>query len=234
MLRRISFLLILFTSLSLSGRTFRHEFGAIREDGGVVSYTFSLPVAGSKPLSVVGAMSGCPCMKVDIPKRPVAPGSSLKVTVSYDPERQQGHFTKSVYLRLSGGLRDTLMVTGTVTHLRERYDKRAYPADFGLGLRLDRRTIDAGTVHPGSTRRVEVPLINSFEAGMSLDFRVEGRDRAMVTVPYGLCLKPVAKSKIIVIFTVPTDAARSKLNARLIPMVNGIEADPIPVTARIR
>ena len=217
--------------------TYRHEFGTVREDGGVVTHTFTLP-AGKTATGVINAFPGCPCVSVDYPKRPVKAGEPLKIVLKYDPERQKGHFTKSVYLRLTGDRRDTLVVTGTIKRNRPLIDVAGYPADFGLGLRLDRYNIDFGTMRPGTSKTLTIPMVNGYDAVMGLDLQPSGRDSTLLFVPYGLKLGPGAKSKIQVTLSVPEDYNPSGQNATtpdlyLMPLIHSMEVDSIPVKVRI-
>lgn len=213
--------------------TYRHDFGTIREDRGPVSHVFTLDAAPA-PFAIVKVLPGCPCVKADCPKTPAKKGEKMKVTLRYDPARQNRHFTKSVYLRRSDGKRDTLTVTGTVIATSEPYDRRKYSADFGMGLRLTTPRIDAGTLRRGLAKTVTVDMINSYEAGMNLDLLPAGRDAAMLTIPCGLRLPPMKEAKIRIVISVPADARPGKLEAKLQPTVNGRTIDPIPVTGTIR
>ncbi|MDE7442758.1 MAG: DUF1573 domain-containing protein, partial [Muribaculaceae bacterium] len=103
-----------------------HEFGTIKEEGGTVSHTFVLPAASS-PQTILHAFPGCPCVKVDYPRQTVKAGEPINVTVIFDPEKQKGHFTKSVYLRLNDNRRDTLVITGTIERTRPLIDISGYP-----------------------------------------------------------------------------------------------------------
>lgn len=227
-------------SLGASAAVYRHDFGTIVEDGGVVAHRFALP-GGTASLSVTVVRSGCPCVTVDYPHRSLDAGVPLDVTLRFDPGRQQGHFVKSVYLRLSGGRRDTLVVTGNVERARTRIDISGYPADFGAGLRLDRAVIDFGRVRRGEKKEITVPVMNAYEVGMNLDFSVGGRDSLMVTVPYGLKLGPLGHSEIKVVIDIPDSlsgmsngCARYVPDIFLKPDVNGYSCFKIPVRASIR
>lgn len=223
-----------------SATVYRHDFGTVAEAGGAVTHKFTLS-AGRDALSLTGVRSGCPCVTVDYPRRPLKVGVPLDVTLRFDPGRQQGHFVKSVYLRLLGGRRDTLVVTGNVERARPRIDISGYPADFGAGLRLDRAVIDFGRVRRGEKKEITVSLMNAYEIGMNLDFSVGGRDSSMVTVPYGLKLAPLGHSEIKVVIDIPDSlsgmsngCARYVPDIFLKPDVNGYSCFKIPVRASIR
>ena len=73
-----------------------HDFGAIREEGGVVSYEFEFVNDGDEPLVLLDAKAECGCTRPEIPLQPIAPGKKAKVRVSYNPDGRPGEFVKSV------------------------------------------------------------------------------------------------------------------------------------------
>lgn len=231
-IRNLAIYLLSVLPLGLSSATYHHEFGTIAEDGGVVSHTFTLP-AGTSPLSVINAFPGCPCISVDYPKRPLKAGEPMKITLKYNPERQKGHFTKSVYLRLNGDRRDTLLVTGTVKRFRPRVDKSKYAHEYGLGLCLDRKTIDFGTMRAGTEKTLTIPMANSYQIGMELDLRPAGRDSSMLSIPYGLKLEPETVSQFRIDIKVPDNAGTMTPELYVRPVIHGVEVDSIPVKVRI-
>lgn len=231
-IRNLAIYLLSALPLGLSSATYHHEFGTIAEDGGVVSHTFTLP-AGTSPLSVINAFPGCPCISVDYPKRPLKAGEPMKITLKYNPERQKGHFTKSVYLRLNGDRRDTLLVTGTVKRFRPRVDKSKYAHEYGLGLCLDRKAIDFGAMRAGTEKTLTIPMANSYQIGMELDLRPAGRDSSMLSIPYGLKLEPETVSQFRIDIKVPANDGTMAPELYVRPVIHGVEVDSIPVKVRI-
>ncbi len=76
-----------------------HDFGNIREADGPVSYDFEFTNAGDEPLVIISANASCGCTKPEIPKKPVAPGKSAKIKVTYLPTGRPGEFNKTVRVR---------------------------------------------------------------------------------------------------------------------------------------
>lgn len=224
--------LAIFLSISLNARTYKHDFGTIKEDGGMVSHVFTLD-ASKSDYTIVQSIPSCACMKADVPRTTVKRGAKAKVTVLYDPQRQHTHFTKSVYIKRSDGVRDTLQVSGTVKMTREPVDKKKYPADYGYGLRLATNGITCGTMHPGGSRQIKTAMLNAFEAGMGVDFKVTGRDAAMVEVPCGYKLAPLGEGTLVVNIKIPSGFKGKSIQASLQPIVNGSKTNPIPVYVKL-
>ena len=76
-----------------------HVFGTIPEKGGPVTYRFEFTNTGDAPLMIVNATASCGCTRPDYPKKPVAPGKSAKIKVTYRPDGRPGEFTKTVTVK---------------------------------------------------------------------------------------------------------------------------------------
>ncbi len=63
---------------------------------------FIMKNVGDKPVVILDAQKSCGCTSVDFPRKPVMPGKTAVITVSYDAE-DVGVFTKDVTLSFSEG-----------------------------------------------------------------------------------------------------------------------------------
>lgn len=235
-MKRIFFIFIIFFvwATAVSGRTYRYDFGTVSENGGIVAHKFSLSPRKSA-VAIVKAFANCPCVKAEYKTATVKAGEPVNVTVTFDPTRQSGHFTKSVFVRLSDSSRDTLMITGTINRQRPRIDTSGYPTDLGRGLRLSTSSVNFGSMKAGEKKTITVSLMNAFEAGMHLDFKVSGKDASYLTIPCGLKLAPLAQSSVPFILTIPKGAkATKKLDIVVTPIVNDSPTDPIPLKVSIK
>ena len=62
-----------------------HDFGYIQESGGAVSHQFTFTNTGTKPLIIVSAHASCGCTKPEFPKKPIEPGKTGVVKITYKP-----------------------------------------------------------------------------------------------------------------------------------------------------
>lgn len=83
--------------ISFDGTT--HDFGTIAEDGGNVSHEFTFTNTGDAPLMIVKASASCGCTRPTYPKKPVDPGKSAKIKVTYVPTGRPGEFNKTVTVK---------------------------------------------------------------------------------------------------------------------------------------
>ena len=88
-----------------------HDFGYIQESGGAVSHQFTFTNTGTKPLIIVSAHASCGCTKPEFPKKPIEPGKTGIVKITYKPKNRPGAFdkivsitsnAKTVHLRIRG------------------------------------------------------------------------------------------------------------------------------------
>ena len=88
-----------------------HDFGYIQESGGAVSHQFTFTNTGTKPLIIVSAHASCGCTKPEFPKKPIEPGKTGVVKITYKPKNRPGAFdkivsitsnAKTVHLRIRG------------------------------------------------------------------------------------------------------------------------------------
>ena len=88
-----------------------HDFGYIQESGGAVSQQFTFTNTGTKPLIIVSAHASCGCTKPEFPKKPIEPGKTGVVKITYKPKNRPGAFdkivsitsnAKTVHLRIRG------------------------------------------------------------------------------------------------------------------------------------
>lgn len=91
-----------------------HDFGIIKEENGPVSTEFEIVNTGNKPLIIVDVATSCGCTSREYSKRPIQPGKTGKVKVTYNPAGRPGAFKKDIKVRTNGReKRTTLFIEGT-------------------------------------------------------------------------------------------------------------------------
>ena len=76
-----------------------HDFGVIKQSGGIVSYDFPFTYQGDVPVSITGTPSSCACAEGEISAQEFEPGESGVLTVNFDPNlhaEPEGKFFKTV------------------------------------------------------------------------------------------------------------------------------------------
>ncbi len=95
-----------------------YDFGTIATDAGPVVHSFTITNNGSGAVAILSARASCGCTEPSYQRRPIMPGESAQVTLTFMPEGQRGEIDKNVTLRLKAANGKTekvqLRITGTV------------------------------------------------------------------------------------------------------------------------
>lgn len=81
-----------------------HEFGNIKSTDGKVSCEFKFTNTSKNPVVVVMVTNGgCGCTKPSYPRKPVAPGKTEAIKITFDPTGRRGEFNREVKVRYQSG-----------------------------------------------------------------------------------------------------------------------------------
>ncbi len=93
-----------------------YDFGVIQEKGGQVSHEFEFINKGDGNLVILKATAECGCTRPSFTEKPVAPGKTGKLKVTYNPLGRPGGFEKIVTVTTNGNPRKVrLKIRGTVS-----------------------------------------------------------------------------------------------------------------------
>lgn len=136
-----------------------HDFGAFKEDSGLVTCQFKGINVANESISIVNARATCGCTTPEYSYSPFNPGDTITITVSYDPEGRPGRFMKKVYLRNSIDDEQTeLKIRGVVIGSEETLKSR-YPIIRGK-LRLQRDMVAMGELLRGRAKAEFISVYN--------------------------------------------------------------------------
>lgn len=80
-----------------------YDFGTVTDDSAPVHHDFEYTVTGDNAVAVLSAQANCGCTKPKYERRPVSPGKSATISVSFVPTGQRGEIDKEIRVRLSAG-----------------------------------------------------------------------------------------------------------------------------------
>lgn len=79
--------------------TVTYNFGDIPRKGGDVKHDFLYTNNGTSPLVVTRVSTSCTCTKIIYSKQPLYPTKRDKITIVYDPKKEElGRFNKVIHL----------------------------------------------------------------------------------------------------------------------------------------
>lgn len=151
-----------------------HDFGEIQEKDGKVSHTFIFTNTTKIPIVINGTHSGCGCASSEYRKRPIKPGETGEVTVTYNPAHRPGFFSKEVVIYFNNGKDFTrIWIKGTVISFLRPVEED-HPYNFGRGLYCSLKVLPFGTVIKGESKEINLFYANDTEKEIELTFIVEG------------------------------------------------------------
>lgn len=95
------------------------DFGTVSQTGKPVVHEFTFTNTTDEPVAVLSASASCGCTRPEYPVKPVEPGATATIKVTFVPAGQQGNISKDVKVRFRGAKahkseRVTLRLTGKV------------------------------------------------------------------------------------------------------------------------
>ena len=94
-----------------------HNFGKFPESSPKVSCVFKFTNVGDQPLVINQAVASCGCTVPSYTKKPIAPGATGTINVTYNGKgKSLGHFKKTITIRTNGKTEMTrLYIEGDMT-----------------------------------------------------------------------------------------------------------------------
>lgn len=91
------------------------NFGTVSEKGGKITHLFKFTNTGDANLMILDASADCGCTEPQYPTKPIKPGESGTIKVTYDPKYRPGGFTKKItVISNTKPKTSTLKITGVV------------------------------------------------------------------------------------------------------------------------
>lgn len=97
-----------------------YNFGTIDDTHEPVVYRYRFTNTGDQPVAVLSVSTGCGCTRPEYPLKPVAPGKTAEIKITFLPAGQRGHINKDIKVRYRAAKarsskRTTLHLRGVVT-----------------------------------------------------------------------------------------------------------------------
>lgn len=144
-----------------------HNFGTISENGGPAIYDFKFTNTGTVPLILTNVRAGCGCTTPEWDRKPVAPGASGLIKVSYNPMGRPGSFIKSIAVNSNASNSvETLTIRGKVTRKpADPYEAYKYSAG---PVRFVTNNIYLGAVHNNDVAEKEIEFVNTSDKAATI------------------------------------------------------------------
>lgn len=174
----------------------KHNFGEIEESAGPVSHTFQFKNTGKTPLILYAVNASCGCTTPTWTRKPVAPGQTGSIKVTYNPLNRPGAFSKSITVNSNASKTETIHITGHVLQ-KEKELSEQYPRELGE-LRAKSNYIRLGKVKNTELKKGSLELINASNKPQHIDFRTPPEYLSVSVIPE--TVQPGEKALVLVEF----------------------------------
>lgn len=183
------------------------NFGSIAEANGAVSHVFTGVNKGSVPVVILDVVASCGCTRPEFSRRPVMPGDTTRIKVTYDPANRPGSFDKELGIYSSERRKiATLSIRGSVTP-REKSIEELYPVEAGGGLRLNETLCAFTYIYPGQRVQAAIGYANTSTHTVHLELRATHAS-GLVDIDYPREIGPGERGEINVSYLIPADKPR--------------------------
>lgn len=201
------------------------DFGTIREADGKVTHVFTGTNRTDRPIVILDVVASCGCTVPSFSKKPILPGRTTEIRVTYDPTDRPGAFTKKLAVYSSDRRKIAQLTIAGEVQPREKSTEELYPVDAGGGLRLTAATLPLSYVYIGRRTQSAVGYANVTSRTLTLELRNENPGEPL-EVHAPRTIAPGERGEIGLGFYVPADKPRyGTLKAVLTPVIDGRDAE---------
>ncbi len=145
----------------------KHNFGTIKEEGGVVSTRFFFQNVSENAVQISGVFVSCGCTSPEWTERVLKPNDTASISISYDPIDRPEKFEKYIRIEFEENYEPQFVVIqGDVTP-RQKGVRDWFPSRLG-NLWFKQSNIFIGTLKKGDVRLIENKVYNSSEDRLKL------------------------------------------------------------------
>ncbi len=159
-----------------------HDFGAIIEEKGPVTYDFKFTNTGSSPLIVNNVVASCGCTTPGWSGQPIPPGKSGYVKAEFNPINRPGSFSKTLQVESNSTQNPvlTLYIKGNVNP-KPRTIKDDFPEKIGA-IRFKTKFMSMGVVKTNQPFSYSYPIANESDKPVTFKDQVAAPPHIKVTV----------------------------------------------------
>lgn len=201
------------------------DFGTIREENGPVSHSFEAVNRSDHPEVILEVSASCGCTKPEFSRRPILPGETASVSVSFNPAGQSGTIDRTLVVYGAGNTPVArLRITGRVEP-RARTIAERYPIAVGQGIRLTNNYLPFDRLPHGRTTAAAIGIANDSDTPHEIRL-IEEQQSRLLTVEAPQLLQPGEEAEIRMTYRIPADCDRYGTAADLLRIaVDGHRSD---------
>lgn len=156
-----------FTEPSITFDQTSFNFGKINELDGFKTHIFTYTNNGSQPLMIYDITTTCGCTVPEYSKEPIAPGSTGKVKVTFDPLGRPGAFRKNITVKTNARESSVVLYIVGLVSPKPKTAADDYPIKIG-SLRLSTNHLAMRTVFNTQIRVDTVQIFNDSDSALTV------------------------------------------------------------------
>lgn len=199
------------------------DFGTIREADGPVSHTFVGTNTSERPIVILRVVSSCGCTVPEYSQKPILPGESARIKVTFDPANRPGIFSKNLTVFDAQRTKIAeLRICGTVIG-REKSLEELYPLAIGP-LRITRNLCAFSYLYHGRHAEETIGIANP--TNRTVSFALVPTERSgYLHVEAPNQLRPGERAEIRLRYEMPENArCYGTVKDLLTPQIDGRKA----------
>ncbi len=198
------------------------DFGRISETKGKVTHTFHFTNIHTSPIVIEEVVSTCGCAIPAYSKRPVMPGKTGAVTITFDPKGQTSYISKNIRVVCNSGQSiNILKIKGTI-HITNSIEEE-YPYSLSPEIMADKLTLSYNQLQQnGNPQQLEIKLYNRSAATVKLSHFISDKSGCLeVSMPLTLRGHSFATIKIT---ASPLKGFYGTFNDKIRFLINSVQA----------
>ena len=146
-----------------------HNFGKISVNDGARHCSFEFRNTSDKPVVINNIISSCGCTEPVWPKKPIMPGESGKVEVTYLNDQGPYPFDKALTVYTSASTKPIILRITGLAYENERSLKEMFPASIGV-LGVKKEIVRGGQIAQGNSKSGNFQMANISNKSVTVKF----------------------------------------------------------------
>ena len=136
-----------------------YDFGDVLLSDGPLSCKFVMTNISSSPIVIHNVVSSCGCTVPDYDKKPIEPGKSTSIEVTYSNDQGPYPFNKTITVYVSGVNRPVVLKIKGQVHERQKTLEELYTVKMGP-VAVRNKSVDMGYISQGRRKSEDGELAN--------------------------------------------------------------------------
>lgn len=183
-----------------------HDFGDILISEGAKKCTFTYTNISDKPIIINDVISSCGCTTPKWSRKPLNPGESAEISVTFLNDQGPFPFDKSIVLFISDVQRPITLHIKGIAHSKRKSMSELFPYSIDNILGMRKKEISAGYIEQGNIKKGSFEIANLTKKRVNVTFTNVSPELALSIDKNTLS----AGERTTVSFTIDTKKSREK------------------------